>query len=338
MKKIKIKVQDAIGQVLCHDITKIIPGEFKGAAFKKGHIIKKEDIKKLLDLGKENLWVLKIGRDEFHEDEAAQKFKRLAGWNVKTEGPSEGKVNFLAKRDGLLVVEKEIVKKINGVNDIVFATLHSFTPVKKGAKIAGIRIVPLATKKSNVWKVLQFVQNRKPLKIFPFKKKKVGLIVTGSEVAKGRIEDKFKPIIENKIKSYGSVLGYFKITDDNKNLIKKEILKANKHCDLIILTGGMSVDPDDETRFAIKHAGAKIISYSAPVLPGNMLLVAELNGKPVFGVPACALYSKTTSFDLFLLVAMADIKITRENVLERGYGGFCMNCKVCRWPSCSFGK
>lgn len=338
MKKKKIDVNESLGKVLTHDITGIFPGKFKGPVFKKGHIIKKEDIQKLLKLGKEKIWILELSNNEYHEDEAGEKLKKLAGRNVLTRGPSEGKVTFVAKTDGVLVIEKEIVHKINKIKDILFTTRHSWIPVRKGEELAGIRIVPLATSKKRIHKVLEMIKNKKPINVLPFKKKKIGLIITGNEVAKGKINDKFKPIIKKKIEDYGSNIIKTKILPDNKELIKNEIFSMKKNCNFIILTGGMSVDADDVTPVAIRESGARIISYGTPILPGNMILIAYLKNIPVLGVPACAIYYKITAFDLFLPLILADIKITKNQIIERGYGGYCTHCKVCIFPYCGFGK
>ena len=338
MRKKKIDVKNSVGKILQHDITEVVPGKFKGVAFKKGHIIKESDISKFLKLGKEKIWTLKISDKEYHENEAAEKFKGITGENVITTGPVEGKITFVSKKTGLLIVEKEIVNKINKIPDILFATLHSDVSVKKGEKIAGIRIIPLITLRSRVKKVLNISKTKKPLQILPFKKKKTGLIITGNEIAKGRIKDKFKPILEKKIEAYGSNISAVKILPDEKNLIKEEILLMAKSCDLILITGGMSVDPDDVTKLAIKETEAKIISYGVPALPGNMLLVAYLNEKPIFGIPAASLFYKITSLDLFLPFVFADKKIVKSNIVQRGYGGFCSHCKVCNFPQCGFGK
>ncbi|MBU3958075.1 MAG: molybdopterin-binding protein [Nanoarchaeota archaeon] len=354
MKKIKIKVEDSVGKIFPHDITAIIPGKFKGPAFKKGRIIKKEDIPALLKIGKEKIWALEISKDEYHENEAAEKFRALAGGNVATVGPSEGKMSFFAAKSGLLLVDRNNVDRINKIRDVVLTTRHSLVPIRRGQEIAGIRVVPLATKKINVDKVLNVAPKTaaegapwrdvsasradKLLEIKPFKKKKCAIIVTGSEVAKGRIKDKFRLVIEKKLKQYGSSVNFFKIVTDDEKLIKAAILEAKKKCDIIILTGGMSVDPDDVTRLAVKKAGAKIISYGSPVLPGNMFLASYLGKIPVLGIPACALFYKRTVFDIFLPLALADVGITRKNISNRGYGGLCLHCRVCVFPDCPFGK
>lgn len=338
MKKKKIDVNESIGKVLSHDITGIFPGKFKGPVFKKGHIIKKEDIQKLLKLGKEKIWILELSDNEYHEDEAAENLKALAGKNVVTRGPSEGKVTFIAKTDGVLIVEKEIVLKINKIKDILFTTRHTWIPVRKGEELAGIRIVPLATSKRRIHKVLEMIKQKKPVNVIPFKKKKIGLIITGNEVAKGRIKDKFKPIIKKKIEEYGSSIIRTKILPDSKELIRNEISLMKKDCNFIILTGGMSVDPDDVTPAAIRESGARIISYGAPILPGNMILVAYLKNIPIIGVPACAIYHKITAFDLFLPLILADIKIIKNQIIEYAYGGYCTHCRVCIFPYCGFGK
>jgi len=338
MKKKKIRVEDSIGKVLSHDITGIIPGEFKGPLFKKGHIIQETDIEKFAKLGKEHIWILDIAKNEFHENEAGEKFKSLAGSNIITTGPSEGKVIFIAEKDGLLTVDKKLVNKINSVSDILFTTRHNFIPVKKGEEIAGIRIIPLATKKRNINKVLRIARKKKPLNVLTYKKKKVGLIITGNEVAKGLIKDKFRPVVEKKATRFGSIVSKVSILPDDKRKIASEILKMYDDCDFIILTGGMSVDPDDVTVDAIKSSGAKIVTHGAPVLPGNMFLLAYLNQTPIFGLPGASIFYEITVFDLFLPIVMADVKITKKDIIEKGYGGYCTHCKICTFPYCSFGK
>ncbi len=338
MRRKFIKITDAVGRVLDYDLTKVIPGKFKGAAFRKGYVIKKGDIPELIKMGKRNLWVLELSKDEIHEQDAASAFARLAGGNVKTTPPREGKVNFIASSDGLLVVEREAVDRINRVPDVVLATRHSFVPVKKGETLAGMRIVPLATKRKNVERVFAAASGKKVFRVLPFKRKKVGLIVTGSEVAEGLIEDRFAPIIRAKLKKFGSVLSDVKILTDDKNLIKKTISDMKRRCDVLILAGGMSVDADDVTPAAIKESGAKIVSYGTPVLPGNMFLTAYLGNIPVFGVPAAAIFYRITSLDVFLPMALAGVKITKRMIKERGYGGLCAHCKICVYPNCAFGK
>ncbi len=337
MKKRKVKVEDAVGEILSHDVTQIIQGEFKGPLFKKGHIIKEEDIEKFLSIGKEYIWILETERNEYHEDEAAEEFKKLAGSNISSKGPSEGKVVFIAEEDGLLLVDRKAVGEINRINDIVFTTRVSDRPVKKGEEIAGIRIVPLSIKKKSVKKALKIGRKKSPLKIIKFRKKRVGLIITGNEVAKGRIKDKFGDIIKRKIKEYNSEVINTVIVPDNKELIRDNIIELSNKSDFLILTGGMSVDPDDVTTNAIEESGAKIISHGTPILPGNMFLIAYLNNIPVFGVPGAAIYYNITALDVFLPFAFSDTKITKEIIADKGYGGYCTHCKVCIFPYCAFG-
>lgn len=333
-----IKVDDAIGKVIPHDITRIVPGKAKGAAFKKGHIVRKQDIKKLKLLGKEHIYMLNMPKDYYHEDEAALKFCKLAGKNVKTTGPLEGKVQFIANCDGFLIVNKTAVDKINAIKHMVFTTMHSNIPVKKNDKIAGIRIVPLIIGKKPVGKVLK-IAAKPPLSIAPFKKKKVGLIVTGEEVASGKIKDGFMPVVKRKLKEYGSKINEFRIIGDDVEKLKNEILsQAKKGCEFIMLTGGMSVDPDDITKTAIRKAGVKVVSYGAPILPGNMFMAGYLEDVPVFGVPACALFYKITALDLFLPFVFSNTEITKKDITMRGYGGFCRYCEICVFPRCGFGK
>jgi len=341
MQKKIVSTVNAVGTVLSYDVTQIIPKKFKGPLFKKGHIIEEKDIHRLLDIGKERLVIMELSEDEYHEDEAAKILaEHIAGKNLKCIEPNEGKIIFQSKIKGLLTIEPETVYKINSIGEIALTTRHSFVPVKKNEIVAGVRAIPLVISKKRIHKAVEICRKfGTPINVLPYKKKKIGLIITGSEVAKGRIKDKFKPIIKNKVEEYGSLLSESVVVGDNTEKIKENILKFKKSgCEVIIVTAGMSVDPDDVTRKGIKEANAQIISYGAPILPGNMFLLAYLDEVAVLGVPACALFYKITVFDLFFPRVLADIKIKKADIIKMGYGGLCTHCPVCRYPLCELGK
>ena len=292
-----IRTEDAAGQVLCHDITQIIPGEFKGARFKKGHIIQPEDIPVLLSIGKENLYVWEKKPGILHEDEAAALlYKAAAGQNIHGTEPREGKIELIADCDGLLKIDRRALLAVNSTPQMMIATIHGDLPVKKGAKLAGTRIIPLVIEQEKM-DAMQAAAGPKPiLNVLPFHQKKFAVITTGSEVFKGRIEDKFTPILEQKLAVYGCEMAFHKVCDDDPAGITAAILEAKAAgCELIFTTGGMSVDPDDRTPLAIRNTGAEIVTYGAPVLPGAMFLVSYLDGVPVCGLPGCVMYAKRTS-------------------------------------------
>ncbi len=337
-EKKTIPVDEAVGEVLLQDITRIVPGQQKGPAFEKGHIIREEDVPVLKDLGKENIYVFEYGEDQYHEEEAGELFKQFAGKNVQTTGPSEGKVVFKSRLEGLVEIDKNIVDLVNEIENIVFTTIHSDQPVIEKEELAGIRIIPLVMDKKPVDEIIKRVESP-PVRVLPFTRKNVGLVVTGSEVASGRIEDEFKPVITEKINSYNSTVEEYEIVGDDPGKITGEIERmVAAGCDFIILTGGMSVDPDDRTSEAIRNAGVEVVSYGAPVLPGNMFMVGYKNEIPVFGVPACAIFYEITALDLFLPYVFAGRKITQEKINKKGYGGYCRHCPNCSFPSCEFGK
>lgn len=337
MRATKVPVREAVGMLLPHDMTKIVPGKFKGARFRKGHRITKADIPEFLKMGKESIWALRLGKNDVHEDDAARAFAKFAGAGVGWRGPCEGKITFTAKHDGLLLIDDKAISRINRVPDVVLATRHSFVPVRAGEDVAGIRIVPLTTTKARVRRAL-LAGKPAPLRILPFKKLRVGLIITGSEVKKGLVRDRFRPVIENKMRAYGSrVVALVKPGDDCAKIAAAVRLLAKK-CGLVIVTGGMSVDPDDVTRHAIRDAGVKITAYGVPVLPGNMLLVGRRGRVPVVGVPACGIFHMTTSFDLVLPRLLAGLAVTARDLRGLGYGGFCLHCQKCTYPRCPLGK
>ncbi len=338
-----IRTEDAAGQVLCHDITQIIPGEFKGARFRKGHIIQPEDIPVLLSIGKENLYVWEKKPGILHEDEAAALlYKAAAGKNIHGTEPKEGKIELIADCDGLLKINREALLAVNRPPQMMIATIHGDLPVKKGQKLAGTRIIPLVIEQEKMdamQDAMQAAAGSEPiLNVLPMQAKKLAVITTGSEVFKGRIEDKFTPILVGKLAEYGCEMTFHKVCDDDPAGITAAILEAKEAgCELIFATGGMSVDPDDRTPLAIRNTGAEIVTYGAPVLPGAMFLVSYLDGVPVCGLPGCVLYATRTIFDLLLPRLLADAPITAEDIARLGEGGLCLGCAECHWPNCGFG-
>jgi hypothetical protein len=343
----KIPVQESIGTVLAHDITEVRPGEFKGRAFKKGHIIKEEDICHLRKLGKENLFVLNIAEDEMHEDDAAYALANaLIGEGVGIQGePKEGKINIVATKDGLLKINKDALLEFNMLGDVMCATLHNNTPVRKGQSVGGTRAIPLVVKKNIILDAVCIGEKAgKIIHVREIRKPKVGIVITGNEVYYGRIKDAFAPVIAKKIHAIGGETVSIYYAPDNESFIQarlRELIKAG--ADLLIITGGMSVDPDDVSRFAVRNLGATDITYGSAVLPGAMFLVAYLDvdgqpSVPILGIPACGMFAKRTIFDLILTRVLAGERIGRKELAELGHGGLCMNCEVCKYPACPFGK
>ncbi|MCL5024503.1 MAG: molybdopterin-binding protein [Nitrospirae bacterium] len=338
----KLAVAEAVGTVLAHDITEIRPGEFKGRAFKKGHIIRQEDVCHLQRLGKENLFVLNIADEEMHEDDAAYALAHaLIGEGVKINGePKEGKINIIAEADGLLKINKDSLLAFNMLGDVMCATVHSNAIVKKGQTVAGTRAIPLIVKKAVVQAAMKIgEQAGKIIQVKAIRKPKAGVVITGNEVYYGRIKDAFAPIIKSKIEAFGGeIVGTYYAPDDESFIEARLRELINAGADLLITTGGMSVDPDDVTRFAIRNLGVEDITYGSAVLPGAMFLVAYLGAIPILGIPACGMYAKTTVFDLMLPRVLAGEKVGRKELAELGHGGLCMKCGQCRYPLCPFGK
>lgn len=334
-----VRVEDAIGMILCHDITKIVPGEFKGRAFKKGHIIKEEDIKELLSIGKEHIYVWEAKEGMLHENDAAIRLKDLVcGTGLEFGEIKEGKINFIAKKDGLLKIDKEELLKINMLGDIIVSTMHNNTPVKKGEIVGATRVIPLVIDEEKIIEAEKIVK-KGIINIEEIKSKKVFMITTGSEVYHGRIKDAFGPAVKKKLEYYGCEFVNQTILPDDKDKIVAAIKRALKEgAEMIVCTGGMSVDPDDVTPTAIKECGADLVSYGAPVLPGAMFLLSYYGDIPILGLPGCVMYSKRTVFDLVLPRVLADEKLTMRDLALYGHGGLCLDCKVCTFPHCSFGK
>ena len=337
----QIRIEDAVGYILSHDVTKIVPGEFKGRLFKKGHIIKEEDIEKLLDIGKEHIYVWEPKENELHENDAATRIKDLVlgeGCTISEE-IKEGKIDFFADRQGVLKINKDLLLKLNMVGEIIVSTMHNNTPVKKGEKIGATRVTPLIINEEKIIEAENLIKE-KIIRVEEIKPKKAVLITTGNEVYKGRIKDAFLPVMEEKLGYYGSEIIRQVILPDDKEMISENIIKAIEEdkVDVVICTGGMSVDPDDVTPSAIKDCNGEIVTYGAPVLPGAMFLLAYYKNTPILGVPSCAMYAKRTILDLVLPRVLADEKLTFEDIASYGNGGMCLSCEICSFPHCSFGK
>jgi Probable molybdopterin binding domain len=336
-----IRVQDAVGMVLCHDITEIIPHAFKGPSFRKGHVIKHTDIEKLLDMGKRFIYVFELTGDQVHENEAAKRIARAAtGPGLLLSEPSEGKVTLSASEKGLLEIDASALFLINQIQDIMFATLHTHQQVAASQPVGGTRIIPLVTDETRIQRVETICQDHFPIvQIKPFHPHQVGLIVTGSEVFEGRIEDGFGPVVRDKFKDLGSqIMAYQKVSDDVDMTVKAIHDLIDKGASMIAITGGMSVDPDDQTPASIRAAGGKVIVYGAPVLPGAMFMLAYIQDIPVVGLPGCVMYHQTSIFDLVVPRLLAGEQVTKDHIVAMGHGGFCSNCATCRYPICPFGK
>jgi molybdenum cofactor synthesis domain-containing protein len=340
-KMMLIDARDAVGHVLCHDMTQIIKGKIKDAVFRKGHVVSAEDIPVLLSIGKEHLYVWDKQEGMLHENEAAEILYGIcASEYMSPTEVKEGKIEIIAEVDGLLKIDVERMKKINTLGEMMIATRHSNFPVKKGDKLAGTRIIPLVIEVQKMDQAVRIAGDEPLMEVLPFKNKKAGIVTTGNEVFHGRIKDAFGPVIREKLGEYGvEVLGQ-KILDDDPDEISKAIEDfIQGGADMVICTGGMSVDPDDTTPAAIRNTGARIVSYGAPVLPGAMFLLAYHDGEvPILGLPGCVMYSKRTIFDLVLPRVMADDNITLDDLAGLGHGGLCLSCKVCTFPKCGFGK
>ncbi len=337
-----IRTEDAVGHVLCHDMTQIIKDEFKGPRFLKGHIVTEEDIPVLLSMGKENLYVYEVTPGSVHENDAAERLLALCGTENMTRSEArEGKIELKAAIDGLFMVDSQRLMAVNSQDEVMIATRKGGTAVKKGDKLAGMRVIPLIIEDEKLKKAEDAAGKEPLLCLRPFVRKTACVIATGSEVKKGLIKDTFTPVVVDKLKKFGIETVESGYSGDGIENVKNMILdmKERNHPDMILCTGGMSVDPDDTTPGGIRAAGADIVTYGAPVLPGAMFLLGYFkDGTPIMGLPGCVMYAKATVFDLVLPKVVADVKVTKADISALGEGGLCLGCGECRYPICPFGK
>ena len=337
-----IRTQEAAGHVLCHDLTQIIPGEYKGARFRKGHMVEEADIPVLLSMGKEHLYVWEIHPGMLHEDDAAQRLRKLSqGQNISCSPEiREGKIELFAECDGYFTVNSGKLIAVNSVPDVMLATRKGGTAVKAGDKLAGMRVIPLVVPEATLEEAEAAAGPEPLLNVLPYRLKTAGIVTTGSEVKNGLIEDKFTPAVKGKLAALGIETTAQIFSGDGVENVAIAINQVRaKGVDLVLCTGGMSVDPDDNTPGGIKAAGAEIVTYGAPVLPGAMFLLGYFaDGVPVLGLPGCVMFAGATVFDLVLPKVAAGVPVTRADVVSMGEGGLCLGCKPCHWPNCPFGK
>ena len=336
-----IPVDNAVGMVLGHDITEIVPGRFKGPAFKRGHVIQTEDVNRLRDLGKENIAVLDLGPGWVHEDDAAHRLATAtAGFGIRLSTPSEGRVNLIASHDGLLKIDVGRLNAINAIADIMMATRHTDRLVREGQVVAGTRIIPLTIEEAVLQTAEDLCAPEEPVVAVKALPPKIfGIITSGSEVYHGRIQDQFGPVVQKKIAALGSrVLRQILVPDDTGMTVAAIEALIREGAEIVVITGGMSVDPDDLTPGSIRAAGAEVVSYGAPVLPGAMFMLAYLQDIPIMGLPGCVMYHEASIFDLVVPRILAGERITREDITSLGHGGMCLGCDDCQFPACGFGS
>jgi len=337
----KIKIEDAVGMMLGHDVTQMIPGEYKGPRFKRGHRVREEDIPEFLKIGKEHIYVMDLKPGALHEDDAALRLKKaFSGENIGSRGPSEGKVTFHSKIKGILKINLPLLNRINRSGNIIVSTLHRHTPCVPGMAVGATRIISLIAPNREIQKIENWCKKGGPvIEILPYRKLDIGVVVTGSEIFKGRIQDRFDEKVGKKIIDYGCHVVEKRIVSDDAQQIARAVTElGNGRVDLILVTGGLSVDPDDVTRAGIRKAGAKVIFYGTPILPGAMFLYGTLGQKPVLGLPACVFHHKATLFDIIFPRTLAGEALNRREINLLGHGGFCQNCDPCHFPRCPFGK
>ena len=335
----KVKVEDAVGLALCHDVTAMRDG-FKGAAFRRGHVISEEDVSRLIDLGKRHVFIWEPGAGEIHEEDAARRMAAMAPVDgAHYTAPSEGKVLLMADGPGLFRVDRELLREVNSIGDLTISTLPDHYPVDAGARLASMRIVPLTTQEEQIARAEELCAGRKLLDLIPYKARKAGVIITGSEVYSGRVKDRFEPVARSKLGRYPCEILGVTLCDDDLDMLGAAIRDyLDRGATLLVLSGGMSVDPDDLTPAAIAATGAEVVSHGVPSQPGNMTMLAYLGDVHLIGVPGAAITMPTTIFDVLLPQVFAGVRFTKDDLIRLGDGGLCQLCPECHFPNCTFGR
>ena len=337
----RIDVRDAVGQVICQDMTRITDGIKKDVPFRKGHILKEEDIPVLLAMGKEHIYVWELREGFLHENDAAMRLSKItANDGMSSSNVKEGKIELFAEHDGLFLSDTKRLLAVNSVDDICIAARHSNSPVKKGDKLAGMRVIPLVVEETHLIEAESIANGEPVFRLLPYLLDRAGVITTGSEILSGRVTDSFTPVLVRKLREYGiEMTEHLTVGDQIEDILNAIEKMRASDVQMILLTGGMSVDPDDRTPGAVKQSGARIVTYGAPVFPGAMLLLGYYpEGTPVLGLPGCVMYAKATVFDLVLPKVAAGVPVTKSDIVSLGDGGLCLGCDPCHYPVCPFGR
>ena len=337
----KIPVEEAAGHVLCHDMTRIVKGEMKGPQFRKGHIIRAEDVPMLRSMGKEQIFIWEKPEGTLHEDEAAESLAAICrGTGISQKEPSEGKIELFAEQDGLFAYDTAILDRVNEIEGLIITARHNHGAVRTGDKLAAMKVVPLVIEGTKLRQAKDIAGQMPLMRVLPYRLKSAAIITTGNEIAQGLITDTFTPVLREKLSAYGiKVIKHIIVSDDMEKVAAAITKSRMEQPDMILCTGGMSVDPDDNTPGAIKQSGASVITYGTPVIPGAMFLLAYFDdGVPVMGIPGCVMYTAATVFDIFLPRIAAGQRLSRRDFTRMGAGGLCLSCPVCRYPICPFGK
>jgi formylmethanofuran dehydrogenase subunit E len=339
-----VPLNEVVDRRALHDMTRIVPGKRKGPEFTAGQTFTGGDVCRLQHMGRNLIYVQDEAAPDgewIHENEAALAFaRRMAGPGVMhTETPREGKIDFYAGHSGLLSIDRAALTRFNLVPDVMCASRQGDCLVEKGRIVAGTRAIPLFLSRANFSRALSVLGESPLFEVLTLRKAKVGVLVTGTEIFQGLIEDKFEPVIRSKVEALGSAVTWSAIVPDERNAIAKGVARIlDSGADLIVTTAGLSVDPEDVTRKGLLDAGLTNMLYGAPILPGAMTLIGRIGQAQVLGVPACALFHKTTGLDLLLPRLLAGKPITRQGLAFMAEGSLCLSCNACTYPKCPFGK
>lgn len=322
MKKVAFK--DAIGQYLAHDICEIKGQTIKRVAFKRGHLITAQDEDYLQELGKQHFFILQPGDDMLvHEEDAARTMHEVINnGDFLASDVSMGKINFIANKSGFFKVDKKLLTDFNYLGDISAASISDMRYVTKGTVVASMRIIPLFTTRLHLAAIENFKNAKMMFRILEIENTNIHQITTGSEVASGKISDGFKPKLTEILAKFNLGINNHCIVTDSKPQITKKIIEAKADgAELILVTGGMSVDADDLTPGAIKDAGTNIVTYGTPIIPGSMFLYGTLDGTPILGLPGAVIFESKTAFDILLPYALTNTEISKYEIMEMAVGG-----------------
>jgi molybdenum cofactor cytidylyltransferase len=314
-------IDEATGAILAHS------WRANGVNFSKGRVLSGDDIAKLKSAGVSTIVAARLDVDDIHEDEAAATLaKALAGEGIEVTAPFTGRCNHFAREGGLAVVDQERIDALNDLDEsVTVATLPPFARVEPRQMVATVKIIPYAAPRTAVARALDVAQsaNQPLVSVAPFKSMKAGLVQTRLPGTRDKVLDKAVSTTTRRLTSLGSALvGERRVTHDANAIAGALNELKTEGCDIFLIAGASAiVDRHDVVPAGIEQAGGKVIHFGMPVDPGNLLLTAELDGKPVLGLPGCAKSPKYNGFDMVLERLAAGLTVGRAEIVRMGAGG-----------------
>lgn len=314
------RLDEAEGGILAHSVKR------DGLVLKKGEVVTARHIEDLRAVGVEDLVLARLESGDVAEDEAATRLaKALCGGNVRVDAAFTGRANLFAGCAGILIAEPMLVDAVNAVDEqVTLATLPPFRTVELGEMIATVKVIPFAVPGRIVDAAIAAASGA-TLRVAAFQPMRVGIVSTLLQGLKPSTVEKTLRVMAARLAPAGASIVVETRVDHEAAALEQALRSMSSHVDLLIVFGASAItDRRDVIPAALLASGGRIEHFGMPVDPGNLLLVGELDGKPVLGAPGCARSPKENGFDWVLHRLLAGLSVTSADIRKMGSGGLLM--------------